>query len=159
MGHGGGLGKTRIQEIEADFHFTIKPNFNTMYTTKITLPIRYRDIDMNHHVNNAVYFTYMENARLEILRDELLKYHDQGMQFVVAEASCTYIRPIKLDDTLVCEMSFHPVRPTAFDIGYLFKNPDTGKVFAEGRTRMVLFNENSGRPIPIPDWFTEEYLS
>lgn len=129
-----------------------------MKAYSIPIQIRFSDIDMNQHVNNAVYFTYMENARSVLLVDELLKYHSEGMQFIVAEARCKYIRPIKLNDKLVCDLSFAQVRPTAFDIHYLFKNEESGIKYAEGSTRMVLFNENTGRPLPIPDWFTKKYL-
>ncbi len=124
----------------------------------IPIQIRFRDIDMNHHVNNAVYFTYMENARSAVLMDEMIRYHSEGIQFVVSEASCKYKRPIKLADKLVCDVSFAPIRPTSCDIIYIFKNAETGKVHAEGSTRMVLFNENSGRPLIIPEWFTKKYL-
>jgi len=129
-----------------------------MHSHEIPIEIRYRDIDMNHHVNNAVYFTYMENARTAILMEDMLKYHAEGFQFVVAEASCKYIRPILLDEHIVCHVSFIPVRPTSCDIRYQFSNEDTGLVHAEGNTRMVLFNSNSGRPVVMPDWFTNKYL-
>jgi acyl-CoA thioesterase FadM len=35
---------------------------------------------------------------------------------------------------------------------------ETGDIHAEGNTRMVLFNGNTGRPMAIPDWFTDKYL-
>lgn len=124
----------------------------------IPLSIRFRDIDMNHHVNNSVYFTYMENARSAVLLEEMIKYHHEGIQFVVSEASCKYLKPIKLDDKIVCDVSFSPVRPTSCDINYIFKNKETGKICAEGNTRMVLYNENNGRPLAIPEWFTKKYL-
>ena len=124
----------------------------------IPIEIRFRDIDMNHHVNNAVYFTYMENARSTVLLEEMIKYHSEDLQFIVSEAYCKYKRPIKLSDQIVCEVSFHPLRPTSCDIKYLFKNVQSGILFAEGSTRMVLFNANTGRPIPLPDWFTKKFL-
>ena len=130
-----------------------------MRSYSIPIPIRYRDIDMNHHVNNAVYFTYMENARAHVLMQDLIKHHAQGLQFVVAEANCKYKRPIKLDDELECEVSFHPLRPTSYEIRYHFKHALSGEPFAEGMTRMVLFNESTGRPLVLPDWFVEKYLS
>lgn len=124
----------------------------------IPIEIRFSDIDMNHHVNNAVYFTYMENARSAVLMEEMIKYHKENFQFVVSQASCKYKRPIKLSDQLVCEVSLTPLRPTSCDINYLFKNEESGLLYAEGTTRMVLFNANSGRPMAFPDWFTKKYL-
>ena len=124
----------------------------------IPIEIRFRDIDMNHHVNNAVYFTYMENARSAFLMEEMIKYHSEGFQFVVSEAICKYKRPIKLSDQIECEVSFIPLRPTSFEIKYLFKNSQSRILYAEGTTKMVLFNENTSRPMAIPDWFTKKYL-
>ena len=54
---------------------------------------------------------------------------------------------------------FRSIVVTFFNsINYVFKNEVTGNVYAEGSTRMVLFNEDAGRPILIPDWFTKKYL-
>jgi len=124
----------------------------------IPIEIRFSDLDMNHHVNNAVYFTYMENARLAVLMEELVKYHNEDIHFVISEATCKYKRPIKLSDQLECEVSFVPLRPTSCKIKYLFKNVQSGVLYAEGSTQMVLFNANTGRPLPIPEWFTKKYL-
>jgi len=129
-----------------------------METQIIPVQIRFRDIDMNHHVNNAVYFTYMENARTALLVDDMLKCLNDGLQFVVAEANCRYLKPILLDDTIICEVSFKPVRPTSCDINYQFRNKKTNVIHAEGTTRMVLFNSINKRPIAIPEWFTAKYL-
>jgi acyl-CoA thioester hydrolase len=37
----------------------------TGYETEVEIPVRYRDIDSLGHVNNAVYITYLEQARVE----------------------------------------------------------------------------------------------
>ena len=50
---------------------------------KLPVPIRFFDVDMNHHVNNSVYFTYMENVRTEVFMQEFLTYQQKGIQFVV----------------------------------------------------------------------------
>jgi YbgC/YbaW family acyl-CoA thioester hydrolase len=66
--------------------------------------IRFFDIDLNQHVNNAVYFTYMENARTELFMDDFIEYLNRGITFVVAEAFCKYRRPIRLQDKVICEL-------------------------------------------------------
>jgi len=43
------------------------------YTTEID--VRFRDIDAMGHVNNAVYATYIEQARTEYFRDVLRRRH------------------------------------------------------------------------------------
>jgi len=55
--------------------------------------IRFFDLDANNHVNNSVYFTYMEEARTKLLLEQFLKLQEEGIYFVVNEANCKYKRP------------------------------------------------------------------
>ena len=39
------------------------------------IPVRYFDLDTNNHVNNSVYFTYMEEARTKLMLKEFLVFY------------------------------------------------------------------------------------
>ncbi|MCW3807097.1 acyl-CoA thioesterase [Plebeiibacterium marinum] len=121
--------------------------------------IRYFDIDMNHHVNNSVYFTYMENARTELLMDDFLKYKKDGLTFVVSETSCKYKQPMRLGDHVVCELVFTQLREVQFLVEYTFKNADTGEIYAIGDTKIVKINEDKNRPVPLSKEFVENYMN
>jgi len=112
--------------------------------------IRYSDIDMNRHVNNAVYFTYMENARTELLRNELIDYHEKGIVFIVSEASCKYRRPILLTDSIVCELKFELLSPLRIGVSYFFRDSRTAMLHAEGKTTLVMADEATGKAVKIP---------
>ncbi len=124
---------------------------------QIDIPIRFFDIDMNNHVNNAVYLTYMENARTDLLMEDFLAYMNNGILFVVAEANCKYKRPIRLNDKVTCHLQFELTGALHFTLTYLFKNPE-GMLFAEGKTKMAMINEQSNRPIVIPEELINKYL-
>ncbi|MFO7853070.1 MAG: acyl-CoA thioesterase [Bacteroidota bacterium] len=117
----------------------------------VPVNIRYSDIDMNKHVNNAVYFTYMENARTELLINDLINYEDEGIVFIVTEASCKYRQPILITDNVICELKFELLTPLRIGVTYLFKNADTSKLYAEGKTTLVMLNNNTNKPVQIPD--------
>lgn len=121
--------------------------------------IRFFDIDMNQHVNNSVYFTYMENARTELLMDEFTRCKAQGFTFVIAETSCKYIKPIRLQDKVVCEMIFELTRPVQFKVIYTFKNKITGETYAIGDTLVVMINEAKNRPVALPQEFIDKYIT
>ena len=65
------------------------------------ISVRFFDLDANNHVNNSVYFTYMEEARTKLLMEQYLHCRQHGVHFVVAEASCKYKRPIGLNDRVL----------------------------------------------------------
>jgi len=117
----------------------------------IPVKIRYSDIDMNNHVNNAVYFTFMENARTELLVNELIEYHKNNIAFIVSEASCRYRNPIFLTDNAICELKFELLTPLRIGVTYLFKNAETGSLYAEGNTTLVMVNTRTNKPVQIPE--------
>jgi acyl-CoA thioester hydrolase len=64
------------------------------------IEIRWRDVDAAGHVNNAVYLTYLEEARIEWLRCVLGSEGDQW-DFVLAHVSIDYLREIRQSDEIV----------------------------------------------------------
>ncbi len=121
-----------------------------MENYRFPVTIRYSDIDMNRHVNNAVYFTYMENARTELLRNELLDYQEKGILFIISEASCKYIRPILLTDSIICEIKFELLTPLRIGVTYSFRDSGSDMLHAEGKTTLVMVDEASGKAVKIP---------
>ncbi len=121
--------------------------------------IRFFDIDMNMHVNNSVYFTYMENARTELLMDVFLQCKKEGSTFVVSETSCKYKNPMRLGDHAICELVFTLKRSVLFTVEYTFKNAETGLIYAVGDTKIVMINEEKNRPIPIPVFIINEFMN
>ncbi len=120
------------------------------------IEVRFFDIDVNNHVNNSVYFTYMENARAGLLLEDYLKWKEQSVNFVVAEACCKYRRPIQFTDEVEVELIFDFSKNVSFEIKYLFKNPDD-VIYAEGHTIMACVDLESNRPVRIPKELREKY--
>jgi acyl-CoA thioester hydrolase len=64
---------------------------------EVTIPIRWRDVDAYGHVNNAVYLTYLEEARDRWAHETL----GPEVDFVIVRIAIDYRRELSLDDAQV----------------------------------------------------------
>ena len=63
-----------------------------VHTTRFAL--RFADMDALGHVNNAAYFTFMEQARMEWLTKHASDAYKQGAGPVIANATCNFRIPL-----------------------------------------------------------------
>lgn len=120
------------------------------YSTDIEL--RFSDLDAYGHVNNAVFFTYLETARVKLLQDEFLDVMNSGQLVLVVKAECSYLKPIELIDRVVVTMRVDRVGRSSFDLGYRVHNGED-VTFAEAKTVMVCFDPKQGKPVVVPEVF------
>ena len=120
---------------------------NNNFTYDVT--VRYFDLDTNNHVNNSVYFTYMEEARAKLMQKQFLKCKENGISFVVAEAKCKFKNPIRMQDRVSIKISIQNIKGISFEIYYVFFDP-LGQLFAEGNTRLACVDAKSQKLIRLP---------
>ncbi len=118
------------------------------------IKIRFRDLDAFGHVNNAVYFTYMEMARVEYFTQAgLLKNDFPSPFFIIAEATCQFKAPIQMDTPLSIKTRVSRMGNSSFDMDYHFVDVTTGQLLATGRTVQVMYDYAANRSVPVPgDW-------
>ena len=115
-----------------------------------TIAIRWSDMDMLGHVNNTVYFRYMEAARIEWLAmasqgDD--GFH-QGYGPVAANASCEFKIPLVYPGTVEVRLTLGDLGRSS--MGSYYELLMGGRVHATGATRLVWIDFATGRPIPVP---------
>lgn len=125
------------------------------YSTPIK--IRFRDLDAFGHVNNAVYFTFMEMARVAYFTQiGLLKSGDfPSPFFIIAEATCQFKAPIDLATPLMIQVRVSRLGNSSFVMEYRFVDETTGAVLATGRTVQVTFDYAANCSVPLPDEWRE----
>ncbi|MBK6805149.1 MAG: acyl-CoA thioesterase [Betaproteobacteria bacterium] len=114
-------------------------------------PVRWGDMDALGHVNNTVYFRYMEQARLEwlyALAQEGVGYLS-GTGPVIVNASCTFMVPIVYPGDV--EVRMYLAEPGRSSIGSHYELDCAGKRMAEGDAKIVWIDLASGRSVPLPD--------
>lgn len=114
------------------------------FTTEIA--VRFRDLDPENHVNNAVYGTYIEQARLTYL-DHVLADPDES-RVVLAHLSIDYQRPVTLPDESVA-VTVRTTELGTSSIPMTFELETAEGVAATGESVMVTVDGNGeSRPIP-----------
>ncbi len=118
----------------------------------VPIKVRFRDIDAFNHVNNAVYFTYMEMGRIEYITRVGLRTSDQPRPFfIVASASCQYKAPIRLNTALAMQVRVSRLGNSSFDMEDHFVDEATGQLLATGHTTQVIYDYVEKHSVPMPD--------
>jgi acyl-CoA thioester hydrolase len=116
----------------------------------VSVPIRWGDMDAQGHVNNTVYFRYMEQARVEWL--ESLRPHAgniNGVGSVIVNASCTFLLPLCYPGIVDVRMYVDPPRRSSIDSHYELWMSD--RKYAEGSARIVWIDPRTQRSAPLPE--------
>ena len=118
---------------------------------KIRFPVRFRDIDTLGHVNNAVYFTYMESARTEYWLRLFGKDDLRELEFIVAHAECDFKVAARFGDEIEVSIRTTSVGNSSFVWDYEILNAKNGSLFASGKTIQVYFDYQQGKSLPVPE--------
>ena len=124
---------------------------------RTTVDIRFRDVDALGHVNNAVYFTYFEIARLAYfaaVQGRRLGVDD--FRIVVAEASCRYRSPAFYGERLIVDVATTSLRSRSFELRYRITAEDDGRLVAEGRTVLVAYDHRARRTTTLTPAFRRQ---
>jgi acyl-CoA thioester hydrolase len=110
------------------------------YTLRVPIEVRFRDVDMMGHVNNAVYFTYFEVARTHYWKALGRRHFGRAMDFVLARAECDFRSPVTLEDDLSCAIRVASFGRRSFVFEYLLRDEKTGRLVAEGRSVQAMYD-------------------
>ena len=117
-----------------------------------TLQVRFRDCDAMGHVNNAVYLTYLEEARFAYWRSlwgpDLRAPSAPGV--ILARAEIDYRRAAKYGDVLAIRMSLESIGRSSITAAYEIVDQE-GQVVANAKTVVVTYDYRAGRPVPVSD--------
>ena len=116
----------------------------------IDIELRFSDLDAYGHVNSAVYFTYLETARVKLFSDFFREATAHGLFTLVARAECDFKVPIELFDRLLVTVWLARLGRSSFDLEYrLHDGADT--TYATARTTMVCFDNLKKATVSVPD--------
>ena len=112
--------------------------------------VRYSDVDAMNHVNNAVYVTYLEFARMRLWRERFgFVGSARDIPLIVARVAVDYRSPIGLEHPVEIGVGVSEIGRTSFTFRYRVEA--AGRLAAEAETVQVCFDYTSGVPVPIDD--------
>lgn len=119
------------------------------------LEVRFRDIDAFGHVNNAAFVTYLEQARIRYLIDNLHVDTPQHLPLILAALQVDFRAPILFGQEVEIGTRVDWVANTSFSLSHRMTagtGPDASdRLAAEATTVLVAYDYASERPIRVPD--------
>lgn len=115
------------------------------------IPMRWGDMDAMGHVNNTVYFRYLEQARIEWYA-HLGRTKLAGMETVVVNAHCTFLLPLAYPGDLEVRTYAGSPGRSSFEIVQEIRRLDQpDKLVARGGAKVVWVDRQTGKSAPLPD--------
>ena len=125
----------------------------------LRITVRFSDCDPLGHVNNAVYSTYLEQARIDLwrkqagyeLRRAASGRHPRGEGFILARTEIDFRSQAHDGDELEVRLSLEAFGRTSAKYRYEIVDVGTGRLVAEAKSVQVWYDYDAGKPVPLSD--------
>jgi len=125
------------------------------------IEIRFVDLDVFGHVNNANYLTYLEQARVKYFDDLVGWEYDWSKEgIILAQATLNFLVPIKLKDLISVYTRCERIGNKSLLLEYRIvkKNGVEELLMADARTVLVAFDYVNRQSIQVPERWKEAIL-
>jgi acyl-CoA thioester hydrolase len=117
-----------------------------------TMAIRWGDMDAMGHVNNTVYFRYLETARIDWFHAIGCDINPRGEGAVIINAFCTFHKQLEYPGDIVVKMYVSDVGRSSFESWATIARPDTpGVIYASGGATTVWVDFPKQKSTTLPD--------
>ncbi len=103
--------------------------------------VRFRDCDAMGHVNNAVYSTYLEEARIGVLGDLL--------DFILARVEIDFRSELRMGEEVEVRTRCSRIGTKSFDLEHEI-TASGGRVVAEARSVLVSYDYKRSESVVVP---------
>jgi acyl-CoA thioester hydrolase len=126
-----------------------------VFTYYHPITVRFADLDPQGHVNNAVYLTYLESARLGYYEKAGIWGREAGIKtgMVVAHIDIDYLAPIFFGQAIQVGVRLARLGQKSFTLAFLIETVPGKVPLARATSVMVAYDSATEQSIPIPlDW-------
>lgn len=117
----------------------------------VPVQVRFRDLDALGHVNNAVYLSYLEMARVAYVQRRFGLSHPRNFSFILARVEIDYKSPVTLGESLMVGMGVAHVGQRSFRFAYEIREASSGRLVVQAQTVQVMYDYQAQKPMAIPD--------
>lgn len=117
------------------------------------IPVRFRDLDPLNHVNNALFNTYLEEARIQFLGEvgQMQSEFSQGKTFVLVKITIEYLNQITFPSTLLIGTGIGEVGNSSIEAIQGIYDQESKKLMGVAKSTGVWFDLNKKRPTHLPE--------
>ena len=122
------------------------------YHHRTSVQVRFRDIDAFGHVNNAVFFSYVELARIRYLLDVVQPPTSfDRMPLILARVELDFRSPIAFGEEVVVETRVDNIGRSSFTMRHRMTAGPENRLAGDVHTVLVTYDYATSQPIPVPD--------
>ncbi len=117
------------------------------------MKVRFRDLDPLNHVNNAIFSTYYEEARIHFIQQipRLRDFIGNGYSYVLADIHINFIRPATFPADLLVGSGITSTGNTSIQSFQAIYLEDSKQLVSVAEASGVWFNTEKQRPSKLPD--------
>ena len=113
--------------------------------------VRFRDLDPMGHVNNAVFLTYLEQARVAFFAEMGAATGLEDMNMIVARVEIDFKAPVRLGQVVEVSVRTSRFGTKSFDLDYELRVE--GELVAVAKSVQVAYDYNRREPVAVPaEW-------
>jgi acyl-CoA thioester hydrolase len=117
----------------------------------VPVDVRFRDLDAIGHVNNAVYLTYLEQARLAYWTKVSGLADVRSVDIILARVEIDYRSPVVLGESIEVSVRCASLRRSSCTLDLRLTERGSGRLVAEAQNVVVYFDYAAGRSRLIPE--------
>ena len=117
---------------------------------------RWKDLDAFQHINNAVYATYIESARVDLFNRWSIAGTNSGQSIIMASLKIDYLKQLKHPSALLIGQRVSRLGKTSFDIESVIFNEEQNPV-CHAIVVAVCFDFDSQKPVEVYESITKDY--
>jgi acyl-CoA thioester hydrolase len=116
--------------------------------------VRFRDLDPMGHVNNAVFLTYLEQARVAFFSEMGAATGLEEMNMIVARVEIDFRAPVRLGQEVEVTVRASRFGTKSFDLDYELRVD--GELVAEAKSIQVAYDYDRREAVPVPAHWREK---
>lgn len=133
-----------------------RSKFKNIYTVKV----RFSEVDMLNILNNAVYFSYFEQAGFHYAKNAGLLPEEGKLSdnwpFYMARNEINYLQPAFFDDDLNIYTRISYIKKSSFEFEHIVERQKNNELLSEGKGVLVHVDPVTKRSLKLPVEFYEK---
>lgn len=126
-----------------------------LFTRQLT--VRFNDCDPMGHVNNAVYFTFFEEARTDVFHLFNPDLNVRNWNLIVASTRCDYIQEAVYAQTLTIHTWIGKIGRSSFEVEHAIQG-EGGDWIARGKGTLLGYDFDTKSAVPLTDDIKQKLL-
>jgi acyl-CoA thioester hydrolase len=124
---------------------------------QMVIPVRWGDMDAMGHVNNTVYFRYLETVRIDWFVSLGCDPNPTGQGPVIVNAFCNFYKQLEYPADVLAKLYVSDPGRTTFESWITLERTDQpGVIYSAGGATTIWVDFPLQKAVTMPDWMREK---